>query len=1060
MALREHVRPDAWEARTSGSSKFTTDVDLPGTLTARVLRSPHAHADLRSIDISRALSVAGVVGVITAADLPDRRYIHLGEGFSDRRALASDRVRFVGEEVAAVAAESADAAAEALALIRIDYRPLSSAVTPAVAMTSRAEVLHAHADGNLALDITRTYGNFEAARDRAEATIHGSYRYAPATHLCMEPHSIVARWTSEGQRMDLWVSTQAPYFVRKEVAHLLALDIDQVHTHQVAVGGGFGAKAKAGTHETLAAALAMKTGRPVRLVLDRTEEFTTTAKRHNFEIELRTGARRDGSLSHREADVVVDNGAYNHSGPSVAVFATMLPASLYRVEGSEARARLVYTNSQPGASFRGYGNAQMNWAMESQLDELAIQLDIDPIDLRIQNAHVSGDETLTGWRLGSARLVECLEKARDEIGWSEKQKLGGSGRGVGVAAAIHVSGANAFEHSEFSGAAMDVNGDGTVDIRFAGADAGTGQSTLLRQIAADELGVDFDDTAVTMMESDGTPMDLGAWSSRGTVWSGHAMANTAAEAAQILREAAAEKFAVAAEDVRLEGGQARCDENAVDIGDLIVLTEGGSTGSLHVEGGYLTDVDKMDRVTGISHFSPSYAFAVQAVEVEVDSDTGEVRVLDVVSVHDSGAALNPTSADGQIVGAVVMGIGAALGEEMMYESGRLINPSFLEYAAPRAADVPTIRPIMLDTFDPAGPYGAKGLGEIGLVPTPAAVANAVAHATGVRIRELPITPDKLLPQLRAQAEIRSVLARPSRWWTVTIRALYPRGLFAALHRWGTRFARDTKPAPVADLLTPAEVVDAIAQHQPGAEFIAGGTDLLVAREQGLSAPVRLIDLTTIRSLGDLGDNDQGLTIGAGVRLEDLRTHVTERSDTVLAEALSELATHQIREMATVGGNLLQEKRCSFYRNGFSCYKRGGWTCPCYAVLGEHRFHHAVIDAHRCQAVTPSDLATAFLSLDATVEVAGPNRARRSVTIDGLYSGPGESALAPAEILTAVTVAAAARRRLSAFEKLRLYAGDFAVCAAAVFPRNPVGCCCRRAGFSRWRGADSVSCQAH
>ena len=1031
MALRQHQRPDSWETKTSGTAKYTTDLHLPGTLTARVLRSPHPHAEIRSINTSRAESLPGVKAVITAADLAGRRYIHLGEGFSDRRALASDRVRFVGEEVAAVAAETPEAAARAIELIQVEYKKLPASESPTAALRAGAEKLHQHADGNLALNISRTYGDIEQARQRSDTRISGSYRYAPATHLCMEPHSIVASWDSHKQRIDLWVSTQAPYFVRKEVANILELDIEQVHTHEVVVGGGFGAKAKAGTHEALAAALSIRTDRPVRLVLDRGEEFATTAKRHGFEIELTTGARRDGSLTYRDTDITVDNGAYNHSGPSVTVFATMLPGSLYRVEASEAQARLVYTNTQPGASFRGYGNAQMNWAMESQLDELAEELQIDPIDLRIKNAHVSGDETLTGWRLGSARLVECLERARDEIGWNEKRQLAGSGRGVGVAAAIHVSGANAFEHSEFSGAALDVNEDGSVDIRFAGSDAGTGQATLLRQIAAEELGVDFDDTSVTMMESDGTPMDLGAWSSRGTVWSGHAMANTAGTAAQALKEAAAEKFAAPPQNVRLEDGQAKCGEDAIDIGDLVALINGAEAGSLHVEGGYLTDVDKMNKVTGISHFSPNYAFAVQAVEVKVDYETGKVDVVDVVSVHDSGTALNPTSADGQIVGAVVMGIGAALGEEMIYEGGRLINPSFLEYAAPRPADVPTIRPIMLDAYDSAGPYGAKGLGEIGLVPTPAAVANAVAHATGVRVRDIPITPDKLLPLLRDSIEALNAIRRPSLWWTATIRALYPRGLFYVLHRWGTRFARQARPAPVLDLSAPDGVDEAIAQHRSDSAFISGGTDLLVAREQGLCSPVRLIDLSTTRSLADLSDGHEALTIGAGVKLEDLRRHTLTSGDNMLLEALDDLANHQIREMATVAGNLLQEKRCSFYRNGFSCYKRGGWTCPCYALLGEHRFHHAVIDAHRCQAVTPSDLATAFLALDADVTVSGRHESRRSVPIGDLYSGPGESVLAPDEILTSVIVPLRARRRQSAFEKLRLYAGDFAICSAAV-----------------------------
>ena len=1050
MAVGQRVRPDSWEERTAGTAVYATDVRRPGMLVARVLRSPHPHAEIQSINTARARALDGVAAVITAADLPDPdvTYLHLGEPFRDRTALARDRVRFVGEEVAAVAAETPEAAEAALGLIDVAYARLPAAFHPEQARRRGAAPIHGHAPDNSALKIERVYGDFEEARSRAAAAVHGAYRYRSAAHMCMEPHSAVAEWDSAAARMDLWVSTQAPWFVRKEVAHMLGLNMDQVHTHPVAVGGGFGAKAKAGAHEAIAAALSMRTGRPVRLVLDRAEEFAVTATRHPFDIELSTGAAADGTLTHRDCSLLVDNGAYNHAGPSVAVFATMLVANLYRLRGCRARAELTYTNKQPSASFRGYGNPQMTFAMESQLDELADELGIDRAEMRIRNANRLGDETLTGWRLGSARLVECLERARDEIGWDAKQDWAGTGRGVGMAAAVHVSGANAFEHSELSEAAVEVRSDGAVEVCFAGADAGTGQAALLRQIAAAELGVDFDDVSVTMMDSQDAPMDLGAWSSRGTVWSGHCVSDAAGRAARRLAEAAAAKLGVDASEVTLAGGQAQAGGEAIDIGDLVVLADPEASGRLRVEGRYLTDVAKMDKATGMGHFSPAYSFCVQAVAVEVDPDTNQVRVTDAVSVHDSGAVLNPAGAEGQAVGAVVMGLGAALGEELVHEGGRLVNPSYLEYAAPRAADAPAVRAVFLDGADPAGPYGAKGLGEIGVVPTPAAVANAVAHATGVRVRELPITSDKLRGWNRPPVRPRLVWLRPSRWWTAAVRWLYPRGLHLALHRWGAERARRHEPAPVpvTGLDRPTSAEAATAAHAPGSAYLAGGTDLLVARDQGVAAPVRLIDLSTVRSLQERRETgDGGLHVGAGVSLADLRRFLSGEAapgddgdgpgpppgDRMLAELLDGLATPQIREMATVGGNLLQQKRCSFYRNGFNCYKKGGWTCPCYAVLGEHRFHHAVIDAHRCQAVTPSDLATGLLALDAAAHLSGPQTPRRQVPISGLYQGPGEPALAPGELLVAVTVPAAARRRRSAFEKLAKYAGDFAVCSAAV-----------------------------
>ena len=826
---------------------------------------------------------------------------------------------------------------------------------------------------------------------------------------------------------------------------MLDLGIEQVRTHPVAVGGGFGAKAKAGCHEVIAAALAIKTNRPVRLVLDRDEEFAATAVRHSFIVDLATGARSDGTLTHRDGYVAVDNGAYNHAGPSVAVYATMLAAGPYRLGGCSTAVSLVYTNKQPGASFRGYGNPQMTFALESQIDELADRLGIDPIDLRLRNAPESGDVTLTGWRLGSARLAECLQRARDEIGWDTKRPLGGSGRGVGVAAAVHVSGANAFEHSELSEAAVEAHDDGTVRVCFAGADAGTGQAALLRQIAAAELGVAFDDVSITMMDSHDAPQDLGAWSSRGTMWSGHATADAARNAAAALKDAAAAKFGVEASEVRLVDGEARAGTDAVPVGDLVALAEGSADGCLRVEGHYMTDVDKMDKVHGLGHFSPAYSFCVQAVEVEVDYATGAVRVLDAVTVHDSGAALNPAAAQGQAVGAMAMGLGAALSEELVYEQGRLVNPSLLDYRAPRAADLPPIRAVLLDGHDPAGPYGAKGIGEIGLVPTPAAVANAVAHATGVRVREVPITPDKLLLALKPHTSTARVArGRPSvkalgieMMWISFVRSIYGKGLMKLLQRLGRGRGARAEPTPPIETITRPRSVAAATQRQDDGCFVGGGTDLLVARSQRLVTPVRLIDTTSISELKRLDETADGaLHIGAAVTLEDLRRKLAEPdrppADAMLAELLADLATLQIRELATVGGNLAQDKRCGFYRNGFDCYKRAGWRAPCYAVLGDHRFHHAVMGAHRCQAVTPSDLATGLLALDAIITSAAPGSAEpRKRNVHELYTGPGETALAPGELLTAVQISAAARSRPAAFEKLRLYSGDFAVCSAAV-----------------------------
>jgi CO/xanthine dehydrogenase Mo-binding subunit/CO/xanthine dehydrogenase FAD-binding subunit len=878
--------------------------------------------------------------------------------------------------------------------------------------------------------IDRVYGDVASGRQAAAATATGRYRFGRQAHACMEPNGTLARWNPGTRRLELWTSTQSPYFVREEVARILGLDLGQVVVREVAVGGGFGSKSKITDHEVLAAALAVRTGRPVRLVLSREEEFATTKCRHDFDVELTTGVDRDGRLTHREARILVDNGAYNHSGASVTGAAVAAMASWYRTRGGvHVRATLVDTNKHPGGQFRGYGHPQVAFAIESQMDELADARGLDPIDFRILNAHRSGDVTQAGWRLHSAHLAECLEAVRDAIGWREKRAQRGSGHGVGVAVAMHVSGARTYADANRAEARVDLRADGEVRVRFGGADPGTGQKTVIAQVAAAELGVDLSRITVVTMDSEETPFDLGSWSSRGTVMSVHAVGTAARAAARRLRELAADKLGVPAEDVVLRDGHAVAGNVRIAIEDLLT----GLGGELSVTETAVVDTELVNHATGVADISPAYAFAAHAVEVEVDRATGEIRVLDVVAAHDCGVPVNPTAVESQIVGGVAMGLGAALGEQLLYEGGRLVNPAYLHYALPRAADVPPIRAILLGRADPRAPYGVKGVGEISMVPVAPAVANAVTHAVGVRLRELPLTPDRVLGALRAQDGRRRryhVWRRPGRWWIGSMRWAYPRGVHALLERGGARLT-GAPPPPVAitSLDRPTAVAEAVAVlgRDREAAPLAGGTDLLPLIEQGLGRPRTLVDLSGVAELAQIRETDTGdLVVGAGVTLADLARW--PRLDAVLRRVLATIASPQIREMATVGGNLCQAKRCWFYRNGFPCYKRSGITAPCYAVLGDHRYYHAVLGAHRCQAVTPSDLATVLVALDATVQIAGPAGARR-LPVARLYIGPGETALRPGEIIRAIQIPAAGRARRSGFEKLRLWEGDFAVVSA-------------------------------
>lgn len=1021
-----------WFEKTSGAALYADDIRPEGLLHAAILRSPVPHATIRDLDVSEVLRRPGVVAVVTAADLPGHHYIHHGHHLADRTVLAHEKVRYIGEEIAGVAAETPAQAREALDAFRLDLRRLPEVTDVEHARGRRAPLVHENCAENVALSFGNTFGEVPKG-SAAAASVTGTYRFPRQNHVCMETNSVVAHWRQELGQLHVWISSQAPYFVEKELSHVLELPREAIVVHEVAVGGGFGSKSKIGEYETVAALLSMKTGRPVRLALTRDEEFETTKSRHQFDIAMTTTADASGRLLSREAEVVVENGAFNHSGPSVMGAGTGAMASLYDVPHVSFTANLIYTNKHPGGQFRGYGNPQATFAVESQMDELAERLGLDPFEFRIRNANLTGQRTHVGYQLGSAALVECLEAARDAIGWADKRDLRGSGRGIGVACAIQVSGANVYPGANTSEAGLGVGPGGTVELRFGGADAGTGQRTMLAQVVADELGVPLASVDVVMMDSLRTPVDLGAWSSRGTFMSAHATRGAARALLEAMRERAAAAFDVPHDLVDIGHGVVRLPAEILSYADLVART-----GAIDIVHSFTADVEEMDWASGTGNISGAYSFAAHAVEVEVDPDTGKVRVLDYVAAHDSGEVLNPLLADSQVIGGVVMGLGAALGEELIYEGGRMVNGSYLSYPVPRAADMPRIRPLFVQGPDPRAPYGAKGIGEIVLVPTVAAVGNAIKHATGARVHQAPFTPDRVLTAMR-EAEGRpirrsfQVWRRPSRWQIAGVRAAYPLGLHRVLDRIGTRWARPVAGVGAVDVVTPATVEEAVsALTAPGSRPIGGGTDLVPGQRRGKQALGNLVDVTVVPALGRIDATaGEDARIGGAVRLATLAEERGTDWRGVLGETARLIAGAQVREMATVAGNLCQEKRCWFYRNDFSCYKRGGGTCPCYAVEGDHRFQHAVQGAHRCQAVTPSDLATTLTALDASLAVGGPRGTRRLALAD-LYDGPGETTLGPGELITDVIVPRARRDGWAyGYEKLDLYTGDFAIVSAAV-----------------------------
>lgn len=1048
--IGRRARPVDWAERTTGRVLYTADLTDPAHLHAAILRSPVPYGRITGLDVSKAMRMPGVRSIVTSADFaPGITYVHRGGHMSDRPPVADGVVRFIGQEVAAVAADTLDQARRAVAEIELQVEQLKAPLTIHEALAPGARALHERpAERNVAVRWNSTWGSPDEGIDAATVMVEGDFVYPSVAHACMEPNTTLARWDAERNIVELWTSTHSPYFVAKEVAHLLGLEHEQVICREVATGGSFGSKSKACEHEVLAAALSRKSGLPVLLALSREEEFAANKPRHRFETHLRTYADADGRLRAIETEMNVDNGAYSHMGAAVMKVGVIALGSLYKADGVRFDARLVDTATQPGGQYRGYGTPQVSIALESQLDEIAERLGMDPIDIRKINAVEPHTETLCGHRITTNQLIACLDTVRTELDWDAKRARKTPGRGLGVACATHGSGAYAYDLANVSEAGIDVFENGRARVRFGGSDAGTGQRTILAQIAAGELGIPLDRIDVLSMDSELTPLDLGGWASRATHMSGMATGGAAREMAERLRGLAAAKLGCSTDEVELWDGAAWHGEDSVTIADLV---RANGDGSLSLEHHY--EVEGTEPIApGVdrANLSPTYSFAAHGVEVEVDRLTGKVTILDYVAAHDVGTAINPTMVEGQIIGGTVHGIGAALGEEILRTDGRVINSAYINYAMPRAADSPRVRPFIVEGCDDDGPYGAKGVGEIPIIPPAGAIANAVYDAVGVRIRELPITPDKILAAL-AEKEGRSrdhrLWRRPGRWWIAMLRGLYPLGVHYTLDRWGTRFGpfgrfgAKAGPVPeVKEVVRPGSLAEACGSLRDGATAYGGGTDVLLQRRQRLIAPTRLVSTTSVPEMTGIKEVDEtGIVIGGAVTLATVAEELGPRLP-ALAEAIAGIASPQLRNAATVAGNLLQAKRCWFFRNGFPCYKRNGPSSPCYAINGDHRFYHAVIDGHRCQAVTPSDLATVLIALDAHVWISDGARSRRSPLAD-LYTGPGETGLGAGELLVSVAIPAEAAERSCVFEKLALWEGDFAVTSVAMSTR---------VGNGRWR----------
>jgi len=736
--------------KVSGSACYTADLRLPGMLFARLLRSTVAHAHIRRIDTRRALALPGVKAVLTHENVP--RVLHYGSPHPRSASCTQDqyildrKVRYWGEAVAAVAAVSEEVAEEALALIDVEYDELPVLTSTAAAEAAGAPAIHEVGPGaNLVMPPCRIVrGDVEGGFAEAEVVVEGTYECGRPTPAYMEPNACVCHWDEHG-KLTVHISTQTAFMVRGILAEVLGLPMSKVRVLVDHMGGGFGAKQDLFQAEFLCALLARETRRPVLMEFTRKETFLGGRSRHPAHIWLKQGFKRDGTITARQARLVYNSGAYGSHGPGVTIVGTTALTSLYRCENVLLEGRCVYTNAPIAGAYRGYGVVQSYYALDIQMDEAAQQLGLDPAALKLKNAVREGDLAPSGHPVVGHGLEDCIRRGMQEVGWTTAQRpprrppQGPLRFGWGIGCEMH--GSSAYPGIKEQGNALvKIHEDGTATLFTGTAGLGTGAHTALAQIVAEELGLSFEDVSVVHGDTDVVPWDIGAFASHTTYMGGMAAKMAAAEAKKQLLQRAASQLEADAGDLVVRGGVIRIagTDRTLTVREAMLPARGVPTTHIVAHGSYAP--------------TKSYSFAAHFVEVQVDTETGQVEVLQVVPVHELGRVVHPQAAQGQVEGGIQQGIGHTLSEnhEIDPVTGRSLNASFVDYKMPLAMDMPPIRTILLETApDPGGPWGAKGLGEDPIIAIGPAIANAIHDAIGVRFRHYPITPEQVLDGLRA-----------------------------------------------------------------------------------------------------------------------------------------------------------------------------------------------------------------------------------------------------------------------------------------------------------------------
>jgi 4-hydroxybenzoyl-CoA reductase alpha subunit len=745
-------------AKCTGQTKFADDIALPRMLFAKLLRSTVPHALIRRIDVSKAMKLSGVVAIITGRDLP----IPYGilPVSQDEHALCIDKVRFIGDPVAAIAALDEEIAFEAMDLIEVEYEPLKPLATIEDALKTEEPRIHNYGDGgNTHKKVSLEFGDLQEGFGQADLVREDLFFYEGNTHLPLEQHASVAHFDPDG-KLTLWSSTQTPHYVHRALAKTLGLPASHIRVIATPNGGGFGGKSDPFNHEVAVSKLSMITGRPVKITLTREEVFYCHRGRHPVLMWVKTGVRRDGSITAMHFRSLLDGGAYGSYGVASTFYTGALQTVTYDVPRYKFEGARVFTNKPPCGPKRGHGTPQPRFALEVQIDKIAEQLGLDPADMRRRHLAPANSLTANYLRIGSMGLGKCIDRVVEASGWKNKYRKLPYGKGIGIACSSYLCGAglpiywNSMPHS---GVQLRLDRQGGVCVMCGSTDIGQGSDSVLAYVVAEVLGIDPFDIRVVTADTDLTPVDLGSYSSRVTLMTGNAAIQAAERARELLTIAVSEKLGVPIENISFAERRVFDAENpevGVAFAEAVVLAE-SKYGTIGTVGSYSPPRSAARYKGGGVGPSPAYSYSAAVVEADVDPHTGIVTVDRVWIAHDIGQSVNPVLVLGQVEGSVYMGLGEALMEEMTYRGNRNVVhkfPSMLEYKSPTTLEMCDVKTILIEDPDPNGPYGAKEVGQGPLLPVPPAVVNAIYDAVGVRIDEVPASPDKVLAAIRAKAQ--------------------------------------------------------------------------------------------------------------------------------------------------------------------------------------------------------------------------------------------------------------------------------------------------------------------